>query len=222
MIRPSSLAATLDVINEAVFYGRPMSRIQREEAARWLAARQLRSGEGSGAFASTDDDRRDGVRLFTGERLRTKLATRRILGQEAARALLLLDASSDEVKGVLERANRWMRDSCYAAHFCVAGECAHAAVGFMRYLAVGGLEDAKARLDEHVEVLSRHRDGNGRWKRFPFYYTLLALCETDLPAAVDELRYAAPACERLLNRSSGNGAVSQRRREIVHRSLAAC
>jgi hypothetical protein len=124
--------------------------------------------------------------------------------------------------GALERANRWMRDSCYAAHFCVAGECAHAGLGFMRYLAAGGLEDAEPRLDAHVEVLSRHRDGKGRWKRFPFYYTLLALCEADLPAAVEELRYAAPACERLLNRSSGNGAVSQRRRAIVQRALAAC
>jgi hypothetical protein len=54
------------------------------------------------------------------------------------------------------------------------------------------------------------------------YYTLLALSETDLPAAVEEMRYAAPACERFLRRSPKDDGFALRQRDVVERVLARC
>jgi hypothetical protein len=221
MIHPDSLGATLDAINAAFFYQRPPSRAQKEAATRWLLERQFESGQHAGLFAPTGRDYKDGVRLFTGEKLKTLLATRNILGSEAARALTLFDLPSAEVQSALERLDQNVLQACYARS-CVIGECAHSAIGLVRYLCVAALDDAERRLGTHVEIISQHRNGDGRWKRFPFYYTLLALSEMDLPAAVEELRYAAPACERLLRRSPKDDVFSQRRRAILQKVLARC
>jgi len=217
MIFPNGLTATLDAINETLFDDRSLSKTQMEEVAKWIVGRQHKSGKYAGMFAPTELDYEVGVKLFTGERLRTKLATRNVLTAEAARALVLFGIGDD----ILERTNRWLLEQCFA-NACAVGECAHSAVGLMRYLAVSGLTDSEKRLNAHVAVLSQHREGKGRWRRFPFYYTLLALCETDLPAAVEEMRYAAPACERFLRRSPKDGVFALRQRDVVERVLARC
>jgi hypothetical protein len=216
VIHHNSLAATLDAVNETLFNGRSLSKAEKEEAARWIASRQVEVGRQEGLFAPTEDDYQEGVKLFTGERLRTKLATRSVLTAEAARVLILFDMGED----ALERTNRWLLEQCFSSA-CTVGECAHSTIGLMRYLAVGGLADSEKRLNAHIAVLSRHREGKGRWRRFPFYYTLLALSESDLPAAVEEMRYAAPACERFLRRSPKDG-FAPRRRAVVERVLARC
>lgn len=220
---PNSLAATLDAINEAYFYDHSPSKIQVKEAAEWIASRQAKTGRYTGCFMPTDGDYGEGVGvlLFTGEKLQTRLATRNILTAEAARALVLLDGSSAEAQDMLVRTNRWLFEQCFSRS-CTIGECAHSTVGLMRYLAVARLDDVERRLAAHVAVLSEHRDGKGRWARFPFYYTLLALTEIALPSAVDELRYAVPACRRVLERSSQDDRFSQRRRDILRRALAKC
>lgn len=222
MLDPHSLAATLDGVNEAFFYARALSRADAVELVRWLDRRQYKSGPHAGLFAPTEGDYADGARLFTGEKLKTRLATRNVLGSEAARALVLL-AAPQETAGILERLNRNVLQACYARS-CVIGECAHSAVGLMRYLATGGVEDAEQRLQAHVQTLSQQQDGKGRWKRFPFYYTLLALLEIDLPSVRDEMRYSAPACERYLRRSPTptDDVFYQRRRAIVQRVLDRC
>jgi len=122
---------------------------------------------------------------------------------------------------VLERTNRWLLEQCFSS-VCTVGECAHSTIGLMRYLAAGGLADSEKRLNAHIAVLSQHRDGKGRWRRFPFYYTLLALSETDLPAAVGEMRHAAPACERFLRRSPKGDLFVTRQRVVMERVLARC
>ena len=217
IIHHNSLAATLDAVNEALFNGRSLSKVEKRETAWWIAGRQVEVGEQTGLFVPTEDDYQEGVRLFTGERLRTKLATRNILTEEAARALTLFDVGED----ILGRTDRWLLEQCFSSA-CTVGECAYSAVGFMRYLTVGGLDDSEKRLNAHIAVLSQHRDGKGRWRRFPFYYTLLALSETDLPVAVEEMRYAAPACERVLRRSPRNDTFGPRQRAVMERVLARC
>jgi hypothetical protein len=94
----------------------------------------------------------------------------------------------------------------------------------MRYLATGGVDDAERWLQVHVQTLSQQQGSKGRWKRFPFYYTLLALLEIDLPSARDEMRYSAPACERYLRRSPTltDDVFYRRRRAIVQRVLGRC
>ncbi len=221
VLEADSLAVMLDEIGEAFFYDRPLSRNGGEEAAQWIAGRQVRSGKQAGMFAPTGRDYEDSPRLFTGERLRTKLATRNILTAEAARALTLLGGPPADAGHALELANRWLSGQCFSDS-CTVGECAHSTVGLMRYLASGQPEGWERRLQVHIEALSRHRDGKGRWQRFPFYYTLLTLAEIELPAAVEEMRYAAAACERVLRRLSQADRFSGRRQIVVHRALARC
>ena len=51
---------------------------------------------------------------------------------------------------------------------------------------------------------------------------LLALSETDLPAAAEEMRYAALACERFLQRSAKDDVFAPRQQAVVERVLARC
>jgi hypothetical protein len=100
--------------------------------------------------------------------------------------------------------------------------CGKCSVALWRHLAAGGLERPERHLAAAMEGLRRSRDGAGRWRRFPFHYTLLALSEIALPAAVEEMRYAAPTLERLLARRQADGPFERRRRVVAERILAKC
>ncbi|HUT21207.1 MAG TPA: hypothetical protein VM366_18800, partial [Anaerolineae bacterium] len=89
LVHTDSLAATLDAIDEALFYDREMPGRELGAVASWLAGRQARSGQWAGMFAPTGLDYAQGVVLFSGERLHTRLGARNILTTEAARALTL-------------------------------------------------------------------------------------------------------------------------------------
>jgi hypothetical protein len=71
-----------------------------------------------------------------------------------------------------------------------------------------------------MEYLREHRDGKGRWRRFPFYYTLLALLEIPGSRATGEMGYAGPGLERMLKRSRRNDRFDLRRRAVAERVLA--
>ncbi len=221
MIQPTTLAATVDEVNAALFDRSAIPPAQGREITAWLAERQIHSGKERGKLAPTEQDYSQGVRLFTGERLRTKLAIRNVLTAEAARAMILLGPPSASVQECLDRVDRKLLSQCFAGS-CRIGECAHSAVGLMRYLAVAGGVDAEEHVAGHLHLLSQHRDGRGRWWRFPFSYTLLALTEIDHPFAVEELRYAAPACARASRRAVGNGVYALRRQVVIERALSRC
>lgn len=223
MIPTDSLSHTIDILNEAIFFDRPLSDQDKKQAADFILGRQYPSGPHAGLFAPTEKDFAESVFLFTGERLHTQLGPRNILSAEAARAILLLDLSSPEMEEAMDRVQRKLLGSCFAADLCVVGECAHSGVGFMRYLAAGRKSDAEKRLAAHIQVIAQHRDYKGRWKRFPFHYTLLALSEIELPAAHAELRYAMPALERSIKRSDGvEDRYILRRQQLLERILAKC
>ncbi|MBN1148960.1 MAG: hypothetical protein JXA78_17005 [Anaerolineales bacterium] len=221
MIYPDNLFLTLDSLNEAFFTGRTLSQADRERSAEWIASRQRQSGRYAGLFVPDESGPDQPFHLFSGEKLRTCLAARNVLSAEAARAITLLEPASPAARQALARARESLARSCFAAQLCVLGECAHSGVGWMRCLAAWGSDEARQRLHAHVENLSQHRNGEGRWRRFPFYYTLLALTETGLPSAAEEIRYVAPTCERLLKREA-DGAFAARRKAILERALAAC
>ena len=69
IVKPSSLAATLDAVDETFFYGHLLSKSQRQQAAKWIARRQGKPGSYANMFAPTKDDFKNGVRLFTGDRV---------------------------------------------------------------------------------------------------------------------------------------------------------
>jgi hypothetical protein len=224
--RPNSLAATLDAVNEAFFYGRRLSKSQREDAAEWIAGRQGKPGAYAGMFAPTAVDMKDSLVLFTGERVVTGGGARHILGEEACRALILLDVRQAAVRDALEQASRGMMGRLVKARegehgiYC----CGRCSVALWRHLAVGGLAEADPErwLRVGIGLLKSHRDGRGRWRRFPYYYTLLALSEIALPTATAEMRYAAPSCERYLKRRAARGKHAQRRRDLSELILAKC
>jgi len=161
--------------------------------------------------------------VFTGESIRSGAATGHILGEEACRSLILLDVDNSNVWDSLERAKEGMLSALNSypknSGFYCCGTCTCA---LWRHLTAGGLDNSEQRLKKGMSVLRLHRKGDGRWKRFPFYYTLLALVEIDLPSARKEMQYAAPVCERYLKRSPRKDKYAQRRRVLAERVLERC
>ncbi|UCF70729.1 MAG: hypothetical protein JSW49_00170 [candidate division WOR-3 bacterium] len=225
IVHANSLAATLDALNEVFFHGEALSKGERSEAARWLASRQGSKDSYRGMFAPTSLDYRRGIKLFTGERVVSGAAVGHILGEEASRALILLNGSS-VAREALKRSNRGMIKALASCEtrsrvrgFYCCGICTAA---LWRHLAVGGLNRSSERLSAGLRVLTKYRDGTGKWRRFPFYYTLLALSEIDGRQALDELHYVAPQCERLLGRYRAKNKIATRRRMLLQRILAMC
>ena len=70
-----------------------------------------------------------------------------------------------------------------------------------------------------MKALKKHRDREGKWGRFPFYYTLLALTEIDSTAARIEKEYAAPLLERFLKKKGKPTRYHERRRKVAERIL---
>jgi len=217
IIDKASLGRTIDGANDALVEGRTIADEEKLQVASWLLGRQVTTGRNVGAFEPTDADLRDGAHLFTGERLRTKLATWNVLSAEAARLLVLFGHGDAAAREGVERAMSWLNVACFVRDDCAIGECAHSFVSHMRFTSV--LDPSSPSLVRRVGVIREHRDGKGRWERFPFYYTVLLLSELVGEAARSELRYAVPACERALSRGAQNKAYQARRRVLLERII---
>jgi hypothetical protein len=226
LVHPNSLAATLDALNEAFFMEHSLTRGERTLVIRWLASRQGIRGAYRGMIAPTPLDFKRGVRLFTGEKVISGAAIGHVLGEESSRALIMLNGSSPVAHEALKKSNKGMVRALMSCEtptrvrgFYCCGTCT---VAMWRHLAVGGLKQSRRRLGAGLKVLRKHRDGTGKWRRFPFYYTLLALSEIDGKLASGELRYAAPVCERYLKRHKAKNKYAKRRRLVIEKVLAKC
>lgn len=225
MIDEHSLSATIDAVNQALFDQRKLSAAERKRTARWLAARQGLPGAYGDTFAGFEGEFEKGIVLFTGERIASASA-RHILGEETCRVLRLLAVPEAPVQAALSRASRGVlgfleraaQDPRYsnAGWFC----CGKCSVGLWRNLLSGGLDRREERLQAGVRGLHARRDGHGEWRRFPFWYTVLALAELDLPSARQELKYAAPLLERAATRKPGASPYAQRRQQLASAALA--
>lgn len=224
LIDTASLSKTLDAINAALFDGRALTAGERGQAARWIAGRQGLPAAYGGTFAGFPSERSKGIVLFTGERIASASA-RHILGEEASRALRLLRVRDPEVTRALERADEGlMRCLARAAEdprnsnpglYC----CGKCSVGLWRNLLAGGLDRQEERLRRGALHLRSMRDGANQWRRFPFWYTVLSLSETDSAEARAELKYAAPALERAASRAVPSSPYARRRHEVAVRTL---
>jgi hypothetical protein len=221
----NSLAALVDSIEQKRYFGQKIPARELLAAARKIASRQGLPGSYAGMFAPTRLEFRRGIRVFTGEPVPSGAATAHILGEECCRLLLKLDVKDRSVSAALERAEAGMRErlkspeQVHARHvgFYCCGICT---VSFWRHLAAGGLDSAVPRFRDGLRVLASCRSDNNRWTRFPFFYTLLALTEIELPEARKELRGAAPATERSLKALRGAGRFPKRRRAVLEQALA--
>ncbi len=236
LIDRESLTATVDAVNEALFLGRSLSTSERREAASAIAARQGKAGSYGNMFAPTRLDAGKSLRLFTGETVPPGVGAFHILGEEALRALILLDVPSKEISGAVARASEGILSHAAGVRevkriapvpgprnlpgmFC----CPKCTCAAWRHLAVRNTQTFEKFLAMGVNALRAHRDGKGRWMAWSFPYTLLALIDIDLPGARTEMRYAAKECEvELAKRSSKSNAYSRRRRLLMERILAKC
>jgi hypothetical protein len=224
LIHRSSLSQTVDAINAAHVDGRILSAAERGEAARWIAARQGLPGSYGDTFAGFPAERAKGIVLFTGERIQSASA-RHILGEEASRALRLLRVRDRGVTRALGTADEGLlRCLARAAEdprkrnpglYC----CGKCSVGLWRNLLAGGLDRQEERLQLGARHLRSMRDHEQGWRRFPFWYTVLALSEMDSGEATSELKHAAPALERAASRPVPSAVYARRRRELAVRAL---
>ena len=224
LINQNSLALTLDAINEAFFYNQPLSKSEKAQVAGWIASRQGLPGSYANMFAPTAKDFQTGITLFTGEKVSTRAGLSHVLGQESCRILLLLNVTLKDVKSALQRATAGFMERLKLyivpdkGMYC----CASCSCALWRRLSAGGIKNGERILSAGMRTLKSFRDGRGRWKRFPFYYTLLVLSGIELPGARKEMQYAAPACERLLKREAKTDKISKRRRSLAERILEKC
>ncbi|MBT7789016.1 MAG: hypothetical protein HN757_09060, partial [Calditrichaeota bacterium] len=223
MLNKDSLAVTLDAINESHFSGKPVKNSESEKLSTWIASRQGLNGAYAGMFAPTEMDYRNGIRLFTGERITSGAATGHILGEEACRALILLDSPDENVKRSLTRASEGMisvlknhESGGYTVGMFCCGTCTTA---MWRHLNAGGLYNQEPLLRGGMRALKAHRDDNGRWKRFPFWHTSLVLSEMETSIAKPELEYIAPAIEKSVKYLRKDNPYTLRRIKIAETLL---
>jgi hypothetical protein len=218
----TTLAAAVDVLNEAQFYGRRLSRAEQDAAASFIASRQGVERAKAGSFGLTPAECAAGIRVFTGE-LMTHASARHIVGEECCRVLRNLKELSAEVKRALATASANMNEHILP-HVDADGHpgmycCGKCTVAFWRNIVAGGFNEQESRLDDGVEFLHKHRDGEGGWRRFPFYYTLLALSEMESPTAKAEIEYASDVIQVRLSRRPSNDMYAQRRHDVMRRAL---
>jgi hypothetical protein len=224
LINATSLSETVDAINAAAFHRRPLSADSRKKAARWIAARQGLLGAYGDTFAGFASERTKGIVLFTGERI-TSASARHILGEEASRVLRFLCVRDGAVEAALSHATaglmRCLERAALDPRYTNPGLycCGKCSVGLWRNLLAGGLDRQEERLRRGVAHLRLMRDGEGQWRKFPFWYTVLALNEMDLPEALNELRYAGPRLELAAARTRASPTYAARRHEIATRVL---
>ena len=223
LINKASLSQTVDAINAMHFEGRAPAATERRQAARWIAARQGLPGSYGGTFAGFPSERSSGIVLFTGERI-TSASARHILGEEASRALKQLRVRDSTVSHALERAEEGLlRCLARAAEARNANPglycCGKCSVGLWRNLLAGGLDRQEERLRRGALHLRSIRDGEHQWRKFPFWYTVLALSEMASTEAKTELQYAAPALARAASRAVPSALYARRRHELAVRTL---
>ena len=158
-------------------------------------------------------------------RILTSASARHILGEEASRALRLLRVQDRRVTSALAAANEGLlRCLARAAEdprkrnpglYC----CGKCSVGMWRNLLAGGLDRREERLQRGALHLHSVRDGEHGWRKFPFWYTVLALSEMEHREATTELKYAAPALEHAASRASSSGVYARRRQQLAARTL---
>ena len=220
VLNKKSLAETIDNINAAQFYGKKIPITQRRAAAKWLAGRQGIDGSYSGLIAPTDRDRRGGFKVFTGEKITSGAGAGHVLGEEGCRALITLGVSNKDIRAALDRAwdqmgQRIAESTASKGTFC----CASCSVALWRHYAAGGFSEPEKQLAAGLRYLKMHRMEGGRWRRFPFYYTIYALLDVEARGIKSELKFCAPACERALKHMRGTNEYTVRCRTVLERAL---
>ena len=228
-----SLAETVAWVNHARFFGETITHQQARAADRLIVSRYgqdipaaLRNAAKPNprwasipeSFNLTEKERRQKPGTFTGEPL-ANASLRMVQSREAARALFICGAVLGRVapealslcESVRMTANSLEQQG--SPLFC----CGPCTVSVWRLAGIGAGACDDAALDHLLSALPTHRDDKGAWRRFPFFYTLLALLELDNPRAAAELEYALPECERKRKGLKPGNVIAARRIAVLDR-----
>jgi hypothetical protein len=220
LVNPNSLAATLANINDAVFRG-DLPAGEREPAAEWIASRVGVFGSYRGLPAPTGKDRHKKLRLYTGELVGSHAGTGCKLGFEATWALAVLHPKKASVQKAAQACRdiaveRFAQETARRrGMYC----CYSCSVAGWRALGSAGQPQADKLLEAGLALLRGSRLGNGRWDKFPFWYTVLALSDLETPEARAELRHAAAVLEQFIGRRQKPDATARRRRLLAKHVL---
>ena len=223
VLHKNSLYETVDRINEAAFFAHAIDPSEAESAADWIQSRMGAGIHYHGLFGLTPAEMDSGIFTFTGDRLQSA-SLRHVMAEETCRALLFLESqgvktgrsarqSASEELGALIAGPGSKKMG--RGFFC----CGTCTVAVWRHVNAGGLQAEQPHLPAGIEILKQHRDDQGGWRRFPFYYTLSALIEMEIPTARDELQYAGNRIRRLLKRPQKSTRFALRRMHILQKSL---
>jgi hypothetical protein len=223
-----TLYQTVLNVSMRLFFDEPILPAERDALVGWILAHQNR--QRGFCFCPTVAEREQGIRLFTGEKLQTRLAADNAVEMETLRLLALLQPDTPQVQQLFEMSERRLSAVCYG-RVCSKGECAHASISVLRYHTVRGAGNNAGMIGRGLDALRQDRTGKGHWRTFPFYYTLLWLTELHNGAvdngldqqACAELSYARDGCKRLLSRPQP-GSLEEPfvrvRAKILHDALA--
>ncbi len=218
LLNRTSLYKTVDNVNDAFFYGRKINKTDAKEIISWISTRYDTEYSYNHSYGLTAKDMKSPVFTFTGERLLCA-SMRHIMAEESARVVKQLSKIAGIKPETLKKTDEWFYKMLEASEsagkplgtFC----CGACTIGLWRYLNAGGLPKYQKYISEGLMALHSNRDEAGKWGRFPFYYTLLALSEIDDESALKEINYAMTACERALKRMNTNNIFSRRKRELL-------
>ena len=177
-----------------LFDGGSYTLPEKVDLANWILAHQNRYR--GFIFYPSQSDRESGIRLFSGEKPKAKFLVDNVVELETLRILALLQPDAPEVLQVLQDANHRLFQLCFA-NGCIVGECAHASIAFLRYLIAHATNPSAPKFRRTLDILKQKRSGDGKWRGFPFFFTLLWLTELPDNLAEDELSYTFGYCDQL-------------------------
>lgn len=223
IIDNNSLYKTLDNLNQLFLRKEFISLSDRKNTARWISDRQGLKGSYTDMFAPTDSDFKE-IKLFTGDKLTSKASIAHILGEESLRALYLLDVKDRKIQDAFDKARSGIKNVLkrnYEAGIYPDGTfcCGKCTAALWRNLSAEGVSKNKKSLESGINHLKSFRDGKGKYSRFPFFYTVLALSDIDLPAAKAEIEYCSGLLRKYVKRKEKNEIYTERKKIIAENAL---
>jgi hypothetical protein len=216
----NSLFKTVDNVSEALLFDLRINNNETIEIADFIVNQQGKPRTYANTFAPTETDLKNDLVLFTGERITTSAGKCHMIGEEASRILRKLELHSDKIKTALHHADIGLKKQIneslhnsryeYGMYCCKSCSCA-----LWINLASGGLNNDLELLKAGLTYLKNHRDDEGRWSGFLYYYTLYVLNEVDKVLVMDEMKYAAKTIERRLKKKKTNESKYELRRKFI-------
>lgn len=222
------LSEAIDRVNATHFWNEKLSTTERKQLARTISDAHAKPGAYANTFALAPSEASTGLLLFTGERA-VSASAKHISGEEACRALRLLNVADKSIRKNLDEATKSLMNCLDRAEsdnehrmggnpglFC----CGRCSVAVWRHILAGGFDRHQERLRAGVSHLKKLRDGKGKWQYFPFWYTISALAEIDGPEAIAEIDYAKSTLRRAASKTKSKDEFDRRRSEIARRALS--